>query len=152
MLDRTRIKEGFVLLSSGLFKEAIDTLNVVNEVKLDTKTRYDYYSIKARAYYDLGDYNRDQRYNITYIQQGNLYLEKALALIQPNTNEYWATESLKLMKQQDWKGAEKAFSYWLENFKLPAEYYGIATSSLGYIYSERGDNGKAPLPHYGSNC
>jgi Domain of unknown function (DUF6377) len=143
ILDRTRTKEGFVLLSSGLFKEAIDTLDSVDDLKLDTKDRYEYNSIKARAYYDLADYNRDQRYNINYIQQGNLYLEKALALIQPNTNEYWATESLKRMKQQDWKGAEKAFSYWLNNFTLPAEYYGIATSSLGYIYSERGDAQKA---------
>lgn len=143
VLDHTRIREGFVLLSSGLFKEAIDTLNVVDEAKLDTQNRYDYFSVKARAYYDLADYTRDRRYNITYIQQGTQYLEKALALVQPNTNEYWSTQSLMQMKQQDWKSAEKAFTHWLENFDLPVEYYGIATSSLGYIYSERGDLQKA---------
>ncbi|WP_294818286.1 DUF6377 domain-containing protein [uncultured Flavobacterium sp.] len=143
VLDRTRIKEGFVLLSSGLFKEAIDTLNVVDEDALDIKSRYDYLSIKARAYYDLADYNHDKRYNITYIQEGTAYLEKALAIAQPNTNEYWANQSLMQMKQQDWKNAEISFTHWLEKFDLPAEYYGIATSSLGYIYSERGDTKKA---------
>ena len=143
VLDRTRIKEGFVLLSSGLFKEAIDTLNVVNEAALDQEGRYDYFSVKARAYYDLADYNHDKRYNITYIQQGTAYLEKALALVQPNTNQYWTTRSLMQMKQQDWKNAEKSFTHWLDKFDLPAEYYGIATSSLGYIYSERGDTQKA---------
>lgn len=141
--DKAKIKEGFVLLSSGLFKEAIDTLCSINGDKLDTKTRYEYYSIKARAYYDLADYTRDLRYNINYIQKGNLYLEKAISLIKPNTNEYWAAESLKRLKQQDWKGAEYAFSYWIENFKLPPDYYGIATSSLGYIYSEKGQTDKA---------
>lgn len=137
LVARARIKEGFVLLSSGLFKEAIDTLNSIDPDKLMLRSQFDYYSVKARAYYDLADYNKDQRYNINYIQKGNLYLEKALALVDPNTNEYWATESLKRLKLQDLKGAEFAFSYWINNFRLPKEYYGIATSSLGYIYSER---------------
>jgi len=143
LLSQTKIKEGFVLLSSGLFKEAIDTLNSVGLSGLDIKSQYDYYSVKARAYYDLADYTRDQRYNINYIQQGNLLLEKAISLVKPNTNDYWAAESLKRLKQQDWKGAEDAFSYWVNNYKLPVEYYGIATSSLGYIYSEKGDTDKA---------
>lgn len=143
LISKSRIKEGFVLLSSGLFKEAIDTLNSIDPQKLDLKNQFEYYSIKARAFYDLGDYNKDQRYNIHYIQKGNLYLEQALALIKPNTNEYWATESLKRLKLQDWKGAEKAFSYWIDNFELPPDYYGIATSSLGYIYSEKGRTDKA---------
>lgn len=142
-ISKTRIKEGFVLLSSGLFKEAIDTLNSIDVQKLNHNNQFEYYSIKARAYYDLADYNKDQRYNINYIQKGNLFLEQALQLIKPNTNEYWATESLQRLKQQDWKGAEKAFSYWIDNYQLPPEYYGIATSSLGYIYSEKGQTNKA---------
>ena len=143
LLSKTKIKEGFVLLSSGLFKEAIDTLNSVDISKLDIANQYEFYSVKARAYYDLADYTKDQRYNINYIQQGNHLLEIAISLIKPNTNEYWAAESLKRLKQQDWKGAEDAFSYWVNNFKLPVEYYGIATSSLGYIYSEKGNTDKA---------
>lgn len=143
MLSKAKIREGFVLLSSGLFKEALDTLNSVDVGKLENQNKFEYYSIKARAFYDLADYNKDQRYNIGYVQHGNLYLERALALVDPKTNEYWATESLKRMKQQDWKGAEFAFSYWINNFDLPSEYYGIATSSLGYIYSERGFTKKA---------
>ena len=143
LISRSRTKEGFVLLSSGLFKEAIDTLSSIDGEKLDTKSKFEYYSVKARAYYDLADYTKDLRYNINYIQKGNLYLEKALGLIKPNTNEYWATESLRKLKQQDVKGAETAFSYWIDNFQLPPEYYGIATSSLGYIYSEKGLTDKA---------
>ena len=142
-LAKSRIKEGFVLLSSGLFKEAIDTLNVIDAQKLDQKNKFEYYSIKARAYYDLADYNKDQRFNIHYVQQGNHFLKKALELIGTNSNEYWAAESLKRLKQQDWRGAEFAFSYWINNYKLPPDYYGIATSSLGYIYSERGYTKKA---------
>lgn len=143
LLSITKIKEGFVLLSSGLFKEAIDTLNSVDINRLDVNHKYEYFSVKARAYYDLADYTRDQRYNINYIQKGNQCLETAIALVRPNTNDYWAAESLKRLKQQDWEGAEEAFSYWVNKFNLPTEYYGIATSSLGYIYSEKGQTDKA---------
>ena len=142
-IAKVRIKEGFILLSSGLFKEAIDTLNIIDILKLDNNNKFEYFSIKARAYYDLADYNKDPRFNINYIQNGNLYLKDALELVKKNTNEYWATESLKRLKQQDWKGAEFAFSYWINNYKLPPDYYGIATSSLGYIYLERGYTEKA---------
>ena len=138
LLSKTKTKEGFVLLSSGLFKEALDTLNSINIDELNIKTKFEYYTVLARTYYDLADYNKDQRFNIQYIQKGNSYLEKALEFVEPNSNEYWSTESLKRMKQQDWKGAEFAFRYWINNFDLPQEYYGIATSSLGYLYSQRG--------------
>lgn len=139
LLAKTKIKEGFVLLSSGLFKEAIDTLSSIkNTERLDLKTQYEYFSVKARAYYDLADYTRDPRYNVNYIQKGTEYINQAITIADTNTNDYWAVVSLKRMKQQDRKGAEFAFSYWINNYKLPVEYYGIATSSLGYIYSEQG--------------
>ncbi|WP_348797561.1 DUF6377 domain-containing protein [Flavobacterium adhaerens] len=143
LMAKTKIKEGFILLSSGLFKEAIDTLNTVKPDALDIGAQYEYYTIKARVYYDLVDYNKDMRYSVQYVQMGNQYLKKALAVAQPNSNDYWAAESLERMKQQDWVGAEKAFNYWINNFELPPKYYGIATSSLGYIYSEGGDKEKA---------
>ena len=143
LLSRTKTKEGFVLLSSGLFKEALDTLNSINIDQLNTKTKFEYYNVLARTYYDLADYNKDQRFNIRYIQKGNIFLEKALEFVEPDSNEYWSTESLKRMKQQDWKGAEFAFRYWINNFDLPQEYYGIATSSLGYLYSQKGFDKKA---------
>ncbi|WP_066219151.1 DUF6377 domain-containing protein [Formosa haliotis] len=47
------------------------------------------------------------------------------------------------MKRQDWKGAEFAFNYWINNYNLPPEFYGIATSSLAYVFSERGYKDKA---------
>ncbi|WP_053970371.1 DUF6377 domain-containing protein [Mangrovimonas sp. ST2L15] len=137
-LSSSKIKEGFILLSSGLFKEALDTLNSIQPTTLNKANLSEYYSVKARTFYDLADYNRDPRFNLDYIKKGNLFLDEALKYIDPNTNEYWSTESLRRMKQQDWKGAEFAFNYWLKNYDLPSKYYGIATSSLGYIYRERG--------------
>lgn len=138
LIAQTKTKEGFVLLSSGLFKEAIDTLKSVDISVFDDSLKSDYYSTIARAYYDLADYGRDPVFMEKHIAEGNRYLDSALNYISPNTNEFWAAESLHRMKKSDWRGAKFAFSYWMNNYDLPRHYYAIATSSLGYIYSITG--------------
>ena len=137
-LSRAKINEGFVLLSGGLFKEALDTLESISVDFLPKEYKFQYYSIKARTYLDFADYTRDPRFSINYIQKGNTFLALALESTEPNSNEYWTTESLKRLILQDWEGAQQAFTYWLNNLDVPSNYYGIATSSLAYIYSVRG--------------
>lgn len=141
-LSRIKIKEGFVLMSSGLFTQAIDTLNSISLEDLPNQYKFEYYSVKARTYYDLADYTSDNRFSFDYIKKGNNYLEKALLYVQPNTNEYWNTESLRRLKSQDWDGAKEAFEIWINNYDLPVEYRAIALSSLAHVYSEIGDNQK----------
>jgi DNA-binding CsgD family transcriptional regulator len=138
LISRIKIREGFVLLSSGLFKEALDTLNSVNPVLLNDSLKCVLYSTLARAYYDIADYVRDSTYMPEYISRGNRYIDMALALAKPKTNEFWAIKSLQRIKESDWNGAKYIFEYWINNYKLPRHYYAIATSSLGYIYQVTG--------------
>nr|WP_319400878.1 DUF6377 domain-containing protein [uncultured Carboxylicivirga sp.] len=142
-LANVKIKEGFVLLSSGLFKEAIDTLQSISLHTLPDSIKRDYYSVIARTYYDLADYSHDPKFSFKHRSQGNQYLDSALIYATENTNEYWSIESLRRMKKEDWKGAKYAFSYWMSNFELPRHYEAIATSSLGYIYLLTGYKDKA---------
>lgn len=141
-ISNVKIKEGFVLMSSGLFKEAIDTLTSINPQTLPDPFKFEYYAVKARTFYDLADYTADNRFSQNYIKKGNDFLNRALGHVEPDSNEYWNTESLKRLKQGDWIGAEKAFIYWMDHFDLPLHYKAIATSSLAYVYSELGDNDK----------
>ncbi len=129
-----KTKQGFVLLSSGLFKEAIDILESTKVNNLPNSKKAEYYSIIGRAYYDLADFGNDPYFMRVHKEKGNSYLDSALIYSPKNTNEYWANVSLIRMKKDDWRGAKHAFSYWLNNYKLPKHYEAIATSSLGYIY------------------
>ena len=138
-----KTKKGFVLLSSGLFKEAIDILESVQVNDLPNSKKAEYYSIIGRAYYDLADFGNDPNFFRIHKQKGNAYLDSALLYSPENTNEYWANISLIRMKKDDWRGAKHAFSYWLNNYKLPKHYEAIATSSLGYIYLMTGAQDKA---------
>ena len=127
---------------SGLFKEAIDSLESIDPIRLPDSSKFEYYAVKARTFYDLSDYTADYRFSQNYIQKGNAFLDQALIYVEPNSNEYWNTESLKRLKQEDWEGAKEAFIYWIEHFNLPSHYKAIATSSLAYVYSVLGDNEK----------
>ncbi|MBL4561926.1 MAG: hypothetical protein JKX79_13175 [Labilibaculum sp.] len=138
LIAKTKIKQGFVLLSSGLFKEAIDTLQSIHVKSLPDSIKYEYYSVIARSYYDLADYNQDPDFMDKHIKKGNTFLDSALYYVPKNTNDFWAVESLRRMKMSDWEGAKYAFSYWIQNYDLPRHHYAIATSSLGYIYSVTG--------------
>jgi hypothetical protein len=141
--SNAKVKQGFVLLSSGLFKEAIDTLETVKVKILSDSIKAQYYSVIARSYYDLADYGMDPSFIKKYQQKGNSYLDIALNYTKVNTDEYWAREGLKRMKSEDWKGAKHAFTYWINNYDLSQHSMAIATSSLGYIYSITGSEDKA---------
>ncbi|MCM5663457.1 DUF6377 domain-containing protein [Galbibacter mesophilus] len=143
LLSNVRINESFILLSSGLFKEAIDTLNNIDTTTLTHKQKFKYYSVKARSYFDLSDYNRDSRFTVLYTQKGNRYLEKALLFATENTNDYWYAKSLLALKKQDLNAARTVFENWINNYQLSSKYLGIATSSLGYIYAEQNNPEKA---------
>lgn len=143
LVSYAKTKKGFVLLSSGLFKEAIDVLESVNVNNLTNSKKSEYYSIIGRAYYDLADFGDDPNFLQIHKQKGNSYLDSSLVYSKENTNQYWANISLIRMKKDDWRGAKHSFSYWLNNYKLPKHYEGIATSSLGYIYLMTGLDDKA---------
>ncbi len=138
LISEVKIREGFVLLSSGLFKEAIDTLYSVNTNFLNDSLKSIFYSTLARAYYDIADYVGNPIFTPAYISHGNTYIDSALHYAKPNTNEFWAIKSLQRVKKSDWSGAKYVFEYWINNYDLPRHYYAIATSSLGYIYQVTG--------------
>jgi tetratricopeptide (TPR) repeat protein len=143
LLAEAKIKEGFIFISGGLFKEAIDSLKSMQPETFSDSLKRKYYPVLARAYYDLADYNDKELFFDSYLSIGNKYLDSALIYTAENTNIYWSVESLRRMKKHDWRGAKFAFEYWMRNLDVPASYYGIATSSLGYIYQLTGYEDKA---------
>lgn len=135
-----KIKTGFVLLSSGLFKESLDTLNSIRTEQLPDSLKYEYYSVIGRTYYDLADYVKGTKFESIYKNIGNQYLDKAISLTQRNSNEYWSSLSLRKMKGTDLQDAKNTFEYWINNYRFSEHEYAIAASSLGYLYSLLGNN------------
>ncbi|HEY4788343.1 MAG TPA: DUF6377 domain-containing protein [Bacteroidales bacterium] len=135
-----KIKTGFVLLSSGLFKESLDTLLSIRPGDIPDSIKYQYYSTIARTYYDLADYVKGTKFSEVYNRIGNQYLDKAIVLVNSNSNEYWYCLTLRKMKGNEIQEAARDFEYWIQHSKLTEHEYAIAASSLGYIYTLLGQN------------
>jgi len=62
-----KMKLGFILISSGMFKEAFDTLSSIPPGLLNKTRSAEYYTLMARCYYDLADYDQDDFYSPSII-------------------------------------------------------------------------------------
>jgi hypothetical protein len=140
MIAGSRIKMGFTLLSSGLFKESLDILESIRSEKLQPDTRIDFFSVISRTYYDLADYDNVDYFSSHYRKIGNQYLDSALILMDKNTSAYWSAQGLRRMKANDFEGAADAFNFLLSKYKITDHEFAIATSSLGFIYTRLGRN------------
>ncbi|MBN2805624.1 MAG: hypothetical protein JXR22_03120 [Prolixibacteraceae bacterium] len=134
-IARSKIRMGFTLLSSGLFKESLDTLHHLSTFHLPDSLKEEYFNVLARAYFDLADYNNDDFFSREYRKQGIIYLDSAIGLIPENSSKYWAALGLRRMKADDYSGSADAFNFLISKFDISDHTYAIATSSLGYLYS-----------------
>lgn len=142
LIGQTKIKEGFILISAGLFTEAMDTLKSIKTKHLIPADKYDFYYNMARAHFDLADYNDDDRYRINYVRKGIFYLDQALKSAEVNGCKYLKASGLKALKLQNWTRAKEIYLKWLD-FELEPQLYGVATSSISYVYSQLGSQEQA---------
>jgi hypothetical protein len=130
----SKIKFGFILLSSGMFKEAFDSLKMVNVKLLDNETKKDYYFLIARTYYDLSDYDKDDYYTPIYNIRAGKYIDSATALCKPNTFEYIYYNGLKYLKTGNIPKAITDLKALIDRYKLTDHQFAVTSSTLSDIY------------------
>jgi hypothetical protein len=115
-----RVKLGFILISSGMFKETFDSLKLVEVKYLVDSTRIDYYRLLSRAYSDLNIYNNDQHYRKYYVTLDQLYLDSALFASEVGSYHHYYLGGVK--------------NIYLKNFEKSVDLIGrlIATQKLSY--------------------
>ncbi|MEJ1238738.1 DUF6377 domain-containing protein [Chryseolinea sp. T2] len=138
-----RMKRGFILLSSGMFNEALDTLLTIHQVGLADSIRQEYYSILARTYFDLVDFNSDDYFTSRYTGIGLRYVDSALTHTVPQSAEYYALSAMRNVRTRNIEQARKDLLFMLSNFKLNYPQYAIATSTLGHTFQLEGKTDEA---------
>ncbi|TWI96242.1 hypothetical protein JN11_03976 [Mucilaginibacter frigoritolerans] len=131
----SRIKLGFILLSSGMFKETFDCLNQINSHFLNDSSRLEYYALKARAYSDLADYNND-KYHTSFDNQLSMkYLDSAIQLARPESFDML----MRLGDRQIISGMTQQPSVdyirLLEHYNLTAHQRAMVATGLSSFYS-----------------
>jgi tetratricopeptide (TPR) repeat protein len=134
-----KVKLGFVLLSSGMFNEALDSLATIRAKGLPDSIKVEYYSVLSRTFYDLIDFNKDQYYEAKYLELGNIYIDSALWLSQPGTVKQLLLQGLKDLKTSKWDVARDVFEKLITNERLTDSQLAVAASTLGFIYLREGN-------------
>ena len=131
-----KIKISFILLSSGMFKEVYDVLHSIDLHHLNNDQKAEYYTVAARYYYDLADYDKDGFYTPQYNIQGNLYIDSSMNLFPQNSFQYIYYNGLKNIRSAK---NDPAFLYFdtLMHKSLTPHQFAVTASTLSDIYIQR---------------
>lgn len=142
-IAHARVKLGFILISSGLFKETLDSLSSLNVKDMPDSILFNYYFILARTYYDLGDFDRDVFYTPRYINLGNKYIDSARRLRKPGSYDYIYLNGLKNLKNQNDEYALNDLNSILQGYELTPHQLAVVASTLSYFYITHNQSEKA---------
>jgi hypothetical protein len=138
-----RAQLGYILVSSGFFKDAFDTLLSVQTKYLPDSVKPSFYALVARGCYDLGDFNNDAYFKKHYFALGNIYTDSAKALCTPNTYYDLYLSRIKYIKTENYSAALKESEAVRKLFKLANEDQAVNFFDLSHAYHESGDDEKA---------
>lgn len=139
----SRIKKGFSYLSSGLFKECFDLFSSIDISNCSDETKIDYYTTKARLFYDVADYNNNEEFTLQYHAKGNEIIDSAITLLPVESPRFWSCIALKRMKSDNYRGALDAFQKMIISREYTEHDYAIATSSIAYLFILQGKTNEA---------
>jgi tetratricopeptide (TPR) repeat protein len=134
-----KIKLGLILLSSGMFKETLDSLGNIRVAGMPDSIKIDYYFGLARTYYDLGDFDKDRYYTPHYTRLGTEYIDSARALCAPGSYLSRYLTGLKNLKNENTEAALKELNMLLHEYKLSPHQLAVTASTLSYFYISRSE-------------
>lgn len=137
-IEEVKLKIGFILLSSGMFKETYDVLQSIIPSSLNKKERVEFFSLQARYYFDLADFHKDKYFTAAYNQKGNDFADSAMALSDPASYDYLSLQGLKNLRNGDMKAATKSYEQIMSFKNLTPHQFAINASSLSFIYAYSG--------------
>ncbi|MXV52099.1 tetratricopeptide repeat protein [Pedobacter sp. HMF7647] len=142
-LEYVKLKQGFILLSSGMFKEAFDILYKIDKAKLSRNEQIEYYSTLARSYYDLADFDKNIYYNSEYNKKGLAYSDSAIHLSKTGSYDFYSQSGLKNLRTGNLQNALVDYKNLMAYKNQDPHQFAINTSCLSFIYSHAGESEKS---------
>ena len=142
-INYAKLKMGFILVSSGMFKETFDSLKTVDVRSLPDSLKVDYYSILARSFFDLGNYDNDPYYNATYVRMGVQRLDSALMFCKPGSYSYLYISNYRDMMSNHTDAALEEVKQLLTTLPLTDHQRAVNSHHLGSLYLAKGRTDEA---------
>jgi hypothetical protein len=138
-----KVKLGFILLSSGMFKETFDSLKTIPVKMLPDSMKREYYYLTARTYYDLADFDLDNYYSSLYNRLAGHYIDSASAITTRGSFEYVYYNGLKYVKAGNIAQAISSLKLLIAKYHLTNHQFAVTASTLSDIYIRTGKRDSA---------
>ncbi|WP_295674569.1 DUF6377 domain-containing protein [uncultured Mucilaginibacter sp.] len=142
-IARAKMDLGFTFISSGMFKETLETLNQINVSLFPDSSKIQYYFLKARSYFDLSDFDRNADYTSIYNPIGIKCIDSALALCRPGSYYYLELKGLKELRNTEDDAGLKTYVALLKFHHLSPHDFAVNACCLSYIYEVKGRHEKS---------
>ncbi|MFH0758427.1 MAG: DUF6377 domain-containing protein [Bacteroidota bacterium] len=128
-----------ILISAGIFSEAMDTLKSINlsDVKKATAARY--YSIMSRGYFDMESFSQSRYYSGLYREKGMVYFDSALMVYPVESWEYQSMNAHKNIKLGNFRAAIDTLNQLINTYDLSNDELAIQMMFLSFAYGLLGD-------------
>lgn len=132
------MKLSFIFLSTGMLKEAFDSLGNVNPRNFSPQNRAEYFTVMARYYYTLADHSEDKNYREEYSEMAGRYIDSAQTHFTPGSFENNYYSGLKNIRTLNFDQAAELLRGQLSKPDLSAHQLALAASTLSDIFIRNG--------------
>jgi DNA-binding FrmR family transcriptional regulator len=137
-IEASRLNLAFIQVSSGMFKEAFESLESVDPAQLDSVNRVELYFTEARAYSDLADFNSSTYYRPIYTAKAVAYSDTALAYCRPGSYQALAVQSFYYLKTNDLRASAQLCQQLLSVPHLSLRQLAVNASTAAYVAEQSG--------------
>ena len=134
LVQYSKCKLAYILLSAGLFKETLEEFKSINIKLLADSSKVEYYYLLNRFYFDMVDYNKDGFFAPRYKQLANQYLDSAIALSPRDNFNGIYLRGFKLFKNGQTAKAKQILGVLLQRGELNLHQKAIVAATICDLY------------------
>lgn len=143
LLGASQIRYCFVLLSSGMYKNVFDTLESIDPGRFSLDLKREYHILKARAFFDLSDYNKQKVSNDYYTREGSRQIDSVIELSPEGSFERVYYSALKLIRNNKVSAADSGFRLLLKRPQLDLHQQALVYSTYSDLFLRKGSTDSA---------
>ena len=128
-----------ILISAGMFSEAMDSIKTIDISGLDNKIIARYYAVLSRGYFDMESFSQSDYYSSMYGRKGMTYYDSALVYFADTSWEYKSLLAQKEMKMGNHDVAIGLLKQLIDNDNLTDDHLASQEMHLSFLYSLTGE-------------
>ena len=131
----SQIKVGFLLMSSGMFKETFDCLSHIDTRMLSDSAKRELFGIKSRTYSDLAEYDNDKNYSPFDRAEALTYIDSAIALSKPNSFDQLYNKGIRQVLMAELRQPSIFYAKLLSSYHLTDHQRAMVATGLSFFYN-----------------